>query len=123
MNFTYKTDEMNSDLYIELLDIKNTVPKNSEELKHIKYELLDIENTVPEDSEGLEHIKYDEGYFSISWMPYEYFFNDEKYHYYLNTIRISYTTFDKEKQTSVKQEGSYFLINGLFLGCGFRIFL
>ena len=112
MNFTYKTDEMNSDLYIELLDIKNTVPKDSEGLKHIKYELLDIENTVPKDSEGLEHIKYDEGYFTISWMPYEYFFNDEKYHYYLNSIRISYTTFDKEKQTSVKQEGSYFLING-----------
>lgn len=67
--------------------------------------------TIPDNSEGLKYIPYDDGYFKIEWMPYEYFFYNEKNSYYPNSIKISYISFDKEKQDSIKQEGSFFLIN------------
>jgi hypothetical protein len=67
--------------------------------------------TIPDDKDGYKYIGYDNGYFIISWIPYEYKFSNEDYHYYWN-VTTSYHSFDSEEQKNIKHEGSYFLING-----------
>lgn len=66
---------------------------------------------IPSDTEGYKYIGYKNGYFIISWLPYEYKFSNDKYHVYYN-INISYHSFSPEEQKNVKREGSYFQING-----------
>ena len=70
-----------------------------------------INNVVPEDSDEYKYLQYDDGYFKIHWIPYEYKLLNEEFHYYSNNIQISYISFNRENQSRIKKEGSYFLIN------------
>ena len=74
--------------------------------------------TIPADTEDYKYIEYENGYFIISWIPYEYKLSNDNYHSY-STLKIRYKTLDSEEQKNIKQEGSYFQINGQTLKINF----
>ena len=99
---------------------KNNIKRFYEERKKTKKSINNSEEeklqqfTLPSDTDGYKYIGYENGYFIISWIPYEYKFSNEEYHLYRN-ISTSYHTFAPEAQKTIKHEGSHFLINGTSL--------
>ena len=99
---------------------KNNIKRFYEERKKTKKSINNSEEeklqqfTLPSDTDGYKYIGYENGYFIISWIPYEYKFSNEEYHLYRN-ISTSYHTFAPEAQKTIKHEGAYFLINGTSL--------